>query len=483
MEGTPLVDALHEYGVEFPCGGKGSCGRCQVKVLEGHIPVNEFHQSRLDELGLESNWRLACLSACQSDLALEVGQFESLIQADESTFEFTPANGLGIAFDLGTTTLVGQLLDLGSGKILAVESGLNPQRKFGSDLVSRLEAGLSGKSEELTSLIRQEVGTMVSRLMEGQGSRLEHMVLVGNTVMHHLFSGLNIRPLSFYPFHSEHMGPVTFSNQDLKWSQVSCQEITFYPNLGSFVGSDVLAGILATGMHRSDSCSVLVDLGTNGEIAVGNKNGLLCASTAAGPAFEGARISQGMQARAGAIASVVSLGSRWQCEVIGKLPSRGICGSGLIDAVAVLRQQDQIGEFGEILSGESSIQLDEHVALTQKDIQEFQLAKAAIAAGIHLLLKQLEFSPHEVEKVYLAGAFGNYVDRGHVSRIGMLDFPEEKIRKLGNSALLGAKMFLFENARDPQEILRVTRPVNLESLAGFQDAFVDRLSFKPIRIS
>ena len=184
-EGTPLLDVLNEYGVEFPCGGKGSCGQCKIRLLEGSISADSNHQKRLTELQLESSWRLACLSKCHSDLSLEIWQFDTIILADESTFDFTPGSGLGIAFDLGTSTLVAQLIDLSNGKILAVETAVNPQRKFGSDLISRLELALREGSHEMTRIIRARIGEMVEKMMRNQGEMLHKMVIVGNTVMQH----------------------------------------------------------------------------------------------------------------------------------------------------------------------------------------------------------------------------------------------------------------------------------------------------------
>lgn len=480
QDGTPLTDVLHSFGVEFPCGGKGICGRCRVRVLEGVIPADPFHREKLRKLEPDlpgtgqGVWRLACLSKCTSDLVLEVGQFDTIIQADETPFEFEPARGLGIAFDLGTTTLVGQLLDLESGKIMAVETAMNPQKRYGSDLISRLEAFLAGHGPELTSMIRKVMGEMAVRLMKGRGRKPERIAIVGNTVMHHFFSGLDASPLASYPFDSPHLGMFSMKAIDLGWD-LDCDRIDFYPSIGSFVGSDILAGILATGMHRKESMSVLVDLGTNGEIVVGNRDRLLCASTAAGPAFEGARISQGMQAVTGAISSIHPEESGWHCRVVGNTDARGICGSGLIDAVMILRRQGLIGEFGEILSGEDRIELTPGVKLTQRDIQEFQLAKAAVAAGIEILLAAAGIPAGAVEDVYIAGGFGNYINPEHVTGIGMLDFPVERIRKLGNTALMGSKMFLFESCKDPEKILSKCRHVNLEGDPRFQDIFIAHL--------
>jgi uncharacterized 2Fe-2S/4Fe-4S cluster protein (DUF4445 family) len=244
------------------------------------------------------------------------------------------------------------------------------------------------------------------------------------------------------------------------------------------VGSDVLAGILATGMHRKEGYSVLIDLGTNGEIVAGNRDGLVCASTAAGPAFEGSVISCGMQATQGAIASIDSCGGKWQCKVIGETKPVGVCGSGLIDAVAVMLQHRLLGEFGEILSGENEVLLAEPVKLTQKDIQEFQLAKSAITTGLHILLRKLSISLDEVEQLYISGGFGSYINPENVRKTGMINVAADRITRLGNTALIGAKMFLFETADVADSLRAMTTHVSLESEPDFQDLFIQHLSFE-----
>lgn len=418
------------------------------------------------------------MSRAEGDLVLEVGQYEAMIQADDTPFSFEAFHGYGVAVDLGTTTLVAQLIDLSNAKVLAVETALNPQRKWGSDLVSRLEAALAGNEKELTRVIREEIGGMIQKLITGRMNSIDRVVLVGNTVMQHFFAGSDIKALSFYPFESPDLAAKHFKASELDW-EVDCKQITFFPSIGSFVGSDILAGIHATGMMQRKEYSVLVDLGTNGEIVAGNSEKLLCASTAAGPAFEGATITSGMLATTGAISSV-SLGAEGiSCRVIGNVPAAGICGSGLIDAVAVLLEQEKLGEFGEILSGDSAIDITENVSLTAKDIQEFQLAKAAIAAGLEILLRKLGISPAEVANIFIAGAFGNYINLEKMLQTGMMDFPLDRFHKLGNSALIGAKMFLFSGMEVPEEILAITRHINLESEEDFQDIYVDRLAFTP----
>lgn len=476
-KGSSLLDILHEYGVEFPCGGKGTCGKCRVRVLEGEISTDSFHRKRLEDLKLGPDWRLACLSKCETDLILEIDQYNTIIQADESEFSFIPGHGLGIAVDLGTTTIVAQLVDLATAQVLAVETSLNPQRRYGSDLISRLESALSEGTETMTEMIRARIGRMVEGMMEGRSERLEKVIIVGNTVMQHLFCGFDIKPLSFYPFESKNLGLKQFGSHQIQW-KTSCDHISFYPSIGNFVGSDILSGIMATGMHHRDEYSVLIDLGTNGEIVVGNRTRMVCASTAAGPAFEGAKIHMGMLASTGAISSIESGPEGWICNVIGNTVPKGICGSGLIDAVAVLMNRGYLEEFGAFLSGEAEITLAGQVVLTQKDIHEFQLAKAAIAAGLEILLNRLGIDSEEIDSVYIAGAFGNYINIDNLLATGMLGFYHENIRKLGNTALIGAKMFLFSDPAVTESILRVVSHVNLESEPSFQDLFVDHMKFQ-----
>lgn len=476
--GTSLIDVLHEFGVEFPCGGKGICGKCKVNLLQGDIPLSPGHKRKLEELGLPPGWRLACMSKAGSDLVLEVGQYEAMIQADDSPFAFESRPGFGIAVDLGTTTLIAQLVDLRTAKVLAVETALNPQRRWGSDLISRIESALDGKGPELTRMIRREIGRMTRDLIGDRGIVPEQILLVGNTVMHHLFSGLDVRPLAFYPFESPDIGTKHFTPSELGWS-IHSKKICFYPSIGSFVGSDILAGIYATGMWKRSGYTILVDLGTNGEIVVGNREKLLCASTAAGPAFEGAKISMGMLATTGAISSVHGDASGIKCRVIGNVPATGICGSGLMDAVAVLLEKGLLGSFGEILSGDASLALTDRVKLTASDLQEFLLAKAAINAGLTILLRKLEIGVDDISRIYIAGAFGSYINLESMSRLNMMNFPADRFRKLGNSALIGAKMFLYSEEETKESILSLTSHVNLESEPDFQDIFIDRISLVP----
>lgn len=482
--GTPLQDVLFAHGVEFPCGGRGKCKGCRVKVLKGHLPITAEQEQLLGREALDAGWRLSCQSRAEEDLTLELAQWEAAILVDESVFEFTPREGLGVAIDLGTTTLVAQLLDLQAGHVLAVRTALNPQARHGADIMSRIGFALADKGQKkLEGLIRKQLGKLIDELVVAAkvfNDRIRDVTLVGNTVMHHLFCGVDITPLSRYPFETDNDGLQIFRATDLGWQLAGNPTIRFLPCLGSFVGSDILAGVLSTKLHESDALIALVDLGTNGEIVVGNRERMLCASTAAGPAFEGAKISMGMRAATGAISEVTVDKGNLKCHVLGNVKPRGICGSGLVDAVAAGLELGLIKETGRLANGEQSMMLCPPVELTQTDIRELQLAKGAIAAGIRILLEQWGAKADDLTRLYLAGAFGNYINRRSARRIGLINFPLEKVHPAGNTALLGAKLGLFTGDGEKGEYadLRAKiKHVSLHEDPRFQDIYVEEMSF------
>ena len=303
--------------------------------------------------------------------------------------------------------------------------------------------------------------------------------MVGNTVMHHLFCGLSLEPLSHFPFESASPGLQVFPSADLGWDLPGNPAVRFLPCLGSFVGSDILAGLLATQLHESEPLAALIDLGTNGEIVVGNRERLLCASTAAGPAFEGARISMGMRAATGAISEVRAQDGKLRCHVLGNAQPRGICGSGLVDAVAAGLDLGWIKPSGRLVRGES-LALAGPVSLNQWDVRELQLAKGAIAAGLRILLEHWGAEKEALAQIYLAGAFGNYINQASARRIGLLDFPADKVKAAGNTALLGAKLALFglqQHAGAYPDILSKVRHVSLNEDERFLDRFVAEMGF------
>ena len=431
--GSSLLAGLADHGVEFPCGGTALCGGCGVRVLAGSLDLTGPDRAVFTPDQLADGWRLACQARAQEQLVLECGQWRMNVLTDDACLAPAGKHGLAIAIDLGTTTIAAQMIDLASGSVLAVETGLNPQAVHGSDVMSRILAVLNGA--DLTTGIRAALGLTIDRLARGRQPEIAEVILVGNTVMHHLFSGLSVEPLAHVPFESPHLAEQRFTARQLGWNLSDTCIIRFARCLGGFVGADILAGIVATGIARGDGLVALVDLGTNGEIAIGNRSGVVCASTAAGPAFEAGSIRMGMRAVTGAISHVALLDRSLRSTVIGDVEPRGIY---------------------------------------QADIRELQLAKAAIAAGFRLLLNRISAGASDLQAVHLAGAFGNYVQIESANRIGLIEAPRERVESAGNTALRGAKMLLLAG-KDPA--LPPIEHVSLAALPEFQDEFARCMTF------
>lgn len=479
--GTPLQGVLFEQGVEFPCGGRGRCQGCRVKLLAGELPVTVEDAHCFSAAEQAAGWRLSCQAVARADLRLEVGQWDAAILADDRDLKFEPRAGLGIAVDLGTTTVVGQLVDLARGQVIGVWSALNAQAQHGADVMSRVDFAVhQGGTATLQRLVREQVGRLVAELLRHAGrsaDELHEVILVGNTVMHHLFAGVDLAPMAQHPFDPADPSVQTLAASALGWPGPRAS-VRFLPCLGGFVGSDLLAGILATRLHAADRPAALIDLGTNGEILVGNRDRILCASTAAGPAFEGARISMGMRAATGAISEVAWRENRLECRVLGDAAPRGLCGSGLVDAVAVALDRGWINPRGGLAS--PALELTPPVVLRQRDVRELQLAKGAIAAGLRLLTERWGTSVGELEAIHLAGAFGNYINRASARRIGLLPVAAERVWPAGNTALLGAKLALFRPPDDDGGYVALRRRVEHVALnedPEFQDRYVTEMSF------
>ncbi|MEK7474442.1 MAG: ASKHA domain-containing protein [Candidatus Coatesbacteria bacterium] len=480
--GTALADALVVHGVEFPCGGRGRCRGCRVRVVEGSLAESAADRERLSAEELAGGWRLACQARVEGDLVLELRQWSGLILADETSFPFEPSPGLGIAVDIGTTTVVAQLLDLTSGQVLGTRTALNPQARWGADVMSRISAALApGGPAMLRDAIRTQIASMVNSLLKGapHAGPLTSAALVGNSAMHHLFLGHDVTPLSRYPFEPEHPEAGWLNGGDLGWTaRARDARVLFLPILGGFVGSDILAVILATRIHEATGPTGCTDLGTNGEIVFTAGREIVVASTAAGPAFEGARISCGMRAAPGAIDRVTQDGKTLTTHVIGGGTAQGVCGSGLVDAVAAGLDLGLIQPSGRL--AKDPLPLRAAVGLRQADIRELQLAKGAIAAGIRILMDEVGLPPGTVCPFYLAGAFGNSLSVAGARRIGLLPFPEGSVKPAGNAALLGAKMVLGMKglgAAALASLLPRIRHVPLERRPDFQELFAEAMTF------
>jgi len=462
-----LADQLFQAGVEFPCGGESACGGCKVRVLEGEVPVTPAMREALSEQEIRGGWRLACCASATGRVAIEVAQWSLGVLTDEAPVPVEPRTGLGAAIDLGTTTLVVQIVDLAIGDVVRVESALNPQARYGADVMSRLQYDLR-QPGQLGRLIREELGRMLG------GEPLREVLVAGNTAMHHLFCALDVEPLTRAPFLSPTLGGYRFAASELGWPGPA----EFLPCLGGFVGSDLLCGIVATHLDEQAQPRALFDIGTNGEVVVGSAQGIRCASTADGPAFEGGRIGAGMRAGTGAIDSVRVRGGGVDCHVIGGGAARGICGSGLVDAAACGVELGLVGANGRLRNADRRLPLADGIALAQSDVRELQLAKGAMAAGLRML------AGGGVEKLCLAGAFGNYIRQASARAIGLL--PEGlPVEPVGNSSLRGARMLLLAPSTRASRVRKIgalARHVELAADSDFQYLYAEMMAFARYRL-
>lgn len=471
--GAALLDALVRHGCETPCGGFGICGGCRVRVVAGALPITAADRQMLTPAELAEGWRLGCAARAEGDVALAIGGAALAVLGDAAAVGGGRRQGLGVAVDLGTTTLAAQSVDLATGAPLGSVSALNAQTAFGADVMSRVRAALLDARP--TQAIRAQIGQMVGQLVGGRERELADVAIVGNTVMHHLFAGLSVRPLASVPFRSPTLGEQRFVPSELGWYGFADQPLVrVLPCLGGFVGADILAGIVAVGLGEQDGLQALIDLGTNGEIVLGNRDRILVASTAAGTAFEAGSIAMGMRAVAGAISRVtVGASGRFECAVIGGGEARGLCGSGIVGAVAAGLEIGAIRPNGR-LAGGKTLPVAGVVHLTQADVRELQLAKAAIAAGLRILLKHWGARVGDVERLSLAGAFGNYVDPLSAARIGLLEVAADRVVPAGNTALRGAKMLL---GCDDYPVLGLVSHVSLAADPEFEETFVACMKF------
>lgn len=403
-----------------------------------------------------------------------------------------PGCALGLAVDIGTTTMAGLLCDLTDGRTLAVASRGNPQARHGDDVISRVDfAGRSdGNRREMRDLTLRAIEGLADDAMRSAGLDAGEPVFVsicGNTVMSHLFLGTPATALALSPFIPAFNSARTFRAAEAGFSWGSAA-VHLLPGISAYVGGDIVAGLLAHEVAGLSGNVLFIDVGTNGEIALASGGRLFACATAAGPAFEGARIGQGMRAAPGAIAKVGVLpDGSLDIGTIDMAPAKGICGTGLLDAVACLLKVGALDETGRLEGGDEywlvrpPVSGGTGVALSQRDIREFQLAKGAIAAGVRVLLDVAGIGAGDVEAVLLAGGFGNYLDPVSALAVGLLPagIRRECVRSVGNAALAGARLCLLSPAeRDAADVL--ARKVDYVELSGrddFQIAFAEEMLF------
>ncbi|MCF7885481.1 MAG: ASKHA domain-containing protein [Candidatus Marinimicrobia bacterium] len=470
-----LGSVLQDLGFELPCGGYGTCGQCRIKVLEGEININNTDRQFLDSHQLKQGWRLACQHEVEGNLTIEVEQWEIDIENSKFIRPTNSSDKYGIAIDAGSTTIAGQLIDLESGNILMTHMVYNSQNSYGADIMTRLTYARNRGLKKLRESLLNSLYRVVSNLSKHVDTGISKVNIVGNTFIHHSFCACDFESLMTIPYRAATLDECVYSTEKLGWNIKGNPKITFLPNLGGFVGSDIMAGIFSTKIYSNNELSLLLDVGTNGEIVLGNREKLYFASTAAGPAFEGGKIKMGMRADKGAITHVNCMHGELMPKVKGDGQVKGICGSGLLDAVACGLKLDMIDQGGKIVNQSDHLIIKEPVGLCQQDIRELQLAKGAIAAGIEVLLNRAGLQNHQIQNIYLAGAFGNYLNIDSAITIGLLKFKKQKIQSEGNTALKGSVLSLFD--QEYQEIADIGEHVELNLNEEFQEIFIDNMQF------
>ncbi len=585
LPGTLILEAAGRAGVvlQTPCGGRGTCGKCKVRVVNGECEASAAAREILPKEQLTCGYRLACQAYIQGPLVIDIpaeSRFEAtnqiltihegrrtvlhpvvskcFFQLDKPTSEDavsdasrlraaigdviipyrllgelgqflrshdwkgtaviaenrllaleagdTSQKAYGVAVDLGTTTMVGTLFDLTTGEEKVVASTMNPQIAFGDDVIARISRVREnhGTLAEMQHEVVKAMNSVLHNLGRTADVDVKHvyeLVIAGNSTMQQVFCGFDPSALGEVPFVTAFDEALTLSADSFGLAIHPGAEVFVFPQIGGFVGGDTVAGMLAVGIEKAEKPTLLVDIGTNGEIVLAHNGTLQATSTAAGPAFEGARITQGMRATAGAIEKVV-IKDDVVLNVIGNTRPVGICGTALIDAVAELLRKGLIEETGRIVAaeeapkntpaaivsrlvdndGETNFLLvpaeeassGEAVYLWQKDVRELQLATGAIRAGINIMLRRVNLEPGDLGSVLLAGAFGNFIRRSNARRIGLLpQIPCGRIQFIGNAASLGAKHALLsadERARAGQ-LRKTAEHVDLSLDPEFQMEF------------
>lgn len=584
--GTTVFEAAARAGLllRAPCGGKGTCRKCRVKITRGADAPSPACKAAFQPEELAQGWRLACQtpvnrsltvlvpdgSLSETDSKILIGEGREMVRgtpavhkrflrlpqpsetdpvADlarldreigpldapleplrqlprllrENDFACTATTAgnrllaleagdttaeppLGVAFDIGTTTMVATLLDLASGRELAVAACINPQVSFGDDVISRISLAREGETfvEELRESVADACNGLLAEVRGKAavpGERILALAAAGNTTMQHLLCGLSPAALGELPFAPVFARALELPADELGLEAAPQASTYVFPNIGGFVGGDTVAGMLAHRLDQASEATLFVDIGTNGEIVLAHQGRIQASSAAAGPAFEGARIVCGMRATNGAIEQI-TIGSTVHCHVIGDTKPAGLCGTALIDAVAELLRCGVIDETGRILppdeapdrlapairdrivpvNGDYAFELvpdddsktGEAIRLHQRDVRELQLASGAIRAGISIMLRKAGLAPEELAAVLLAGGFGNYIRRENAQRIGLLpDLPIERIHFVGNAASTGAKAVLLarELRQTAEDIARDTEHVDLSLDPEFQMEF------------
>lgn len=495
-EGTPLVDALSDMGVllRTPCGGKGICGKCGVHIEEGAPPRTPADDRFFPD---RPHQRLACRVSIGGDMTVRAPEPVSVPQRGRALP--LRLNDPAVAIDIGTTTVQISIVERPGGEVYPLGTFLNPQRRHGHDVITRIAASSdTGVHASLASVIQRAVASAVRAALEGRtvdadSTRL--VVVSGNTTMTHLFFGLDVRPLGVYPYTTRELD---YEGMMPPAGLPTSARVAVLPSASAFLGGDLVGGLTLTEETCTGRRVFFIDIGTNGEMFLRDRDGgAYAASCAMGPALEGMNISSGMTADEGAINHFSVSGGTLVPEVIGDSEPVGVCGTAIIDALAIMLREGVVrgnGAFDRAAAGASglfagrldttngvlSCRLADNVALTQKDIRNIQLAKGASLAAARMLLREASCGAEEVDRVIIAGAFGENLDIDNFRALGFLpDFPNAEYRFMGNTSLAAAERAcvdpaFIERCRALRDSLAV---VELTSRGDFNDLFIECLNF------
>ncbi len=462
-----IADAVAESGFCFdmPCGARGICGNCKV-IAQGVLSDPTEEEKEFLKDGLLLGERLACMAYAKGDCEIEIpsNRFDNIIKKNEDIAEIKPVSKdkkcFACALDIGTTTLAFEYYSLPDGKLIFCDNTGNPQRVRGADVLTRISYAAEGGLDELKLLIERSITESLERF----GHEVEFYIITGNTAMLHILSGRDLKGLATAPF----MPETLFGFWEDNRYYMRCAS--------SYIGADVIASLLASGALNKKETFALLDIGTNNECVLWNGDKLYACSSPAGPAFEGANISCGMTAREGAICSVGDDNGVAIITTVDSSEATGFCGSGLIDAVAFLLKNGYIGQDGCIIK---ALPCFGKAMLSGEDIAELQLAKSAVCAGLLTLCDRANVSVDKLDRIYLAGSFGNKLNPESAETIGMIPKGTAKKAVYAGSAVDGAALLLLnvDNINKSENIAEKTETVELADSEYFAKAFIENLYF------
>jgi len=504
FDGT-ILEHAQKLGIAINAeDGEGNCGKCVVRIERGEEALSPRTEAE-SKFNLSKSERLACqakivkpadiyvyISSAGSYSMQEI-EVDPLVSCTLGQVVWSGPQGqrvlgpcqgpmYGLALDVGTTTLVCQLLDLGTGDQVATVARKNPQSAYGDDVISRIDYTMRHEHglKELQAVVIAATNELIEEFTEQTGVRPEiiyEAVIVGNPTMRNLFFGLDVESLGVIPFEPPSKEPVNVTASSLGLQINPEANVYGAALIGGHAGADCLADIIAARLHQASKPCLLIDIGTNGEVAVGNANGIMTASCAAGGAYEGATVGSGVGAVEGAISNVRIDDGHVQYETIGAKAPVGICGSGLIDLLAELLKTGIMTRKAKL---SEDFCVTDSICFTQQDVYQLITSKAGLRVDQDLLLKYYGITPEQIDKIYLAGAFGNYIQVESAVAIGLLPDAEDNVVKIGNAALAGAAgMLLSRRVRQDSEVwaakIEHTKPNEREP--EFQYMIADNMYF------